>query len=211
MPRSRGSRRALAPRPAAVALLAAAVLLTGCDQGDPAAACDVDVDTAELRALKADAAMADCPEGDPDAATDLPDVVLPCLGGGTETSLAGVEGPAIINFWASNCQPCIKEMPALEQFHQRYGDRVQVIGVDFLDTYPGAALDLAKRTGATYPSLADPCGSLQETDLVVATLPHFLFVRADGSVEPRPGGVDSLEEIVELAETHLRVDLAGRA
>ncbi|HYG93631.1 MAG TPA: TlpA disulfide reductase family protein [Nocardioides sp.] len=203
--------RRLPGSPLAAALLAAAVLLTGCDQGEPAAACDVAVDTEELRDLKADAAMADCPEGDPDAGTELPDVVLPCLGGGAETALADVPGPAIVNFWASNCGPCVKEMPVLEEFHQEYGDRVPVLGVDFLDTYPGAALDLAQRTGATYPSVADPCGALQETDLVVATLPHFLFVAEDGSVEHVPGGVETLDEVVELAETHLGVELDGKA
>lgn len=188
-----------------LAVLATAVLLTGCDQSDPAAGCDVDVDTAELRGLKADAGMADCPTGAGDA--DLPDVELACLGGGSAGALDAVEGPAIINFWASNCSPCVKEMPALEEFHQQYGDQVPVIGVDYLDTYPGAALDLAKRTGATYPSYADPCGDLQESDLVVSGLPTFVFVLEDGSIDIETGGLDTVDEVVELAEEKLGVEL----
>jgi thiol-disulfide isomerase/thioredoxin len=196
--------------PLATAVLALAVLLTGCDQGDPMSSCDVDVDTPQLREAKADAGIADCPEGDgEEAVNDLPDVPLRCLGGGTESALSDVEGPAIVNFWASNCQPCVKEMPVLERFHQEYGDLVPVLGVDFLDTYPGAAIDLARRTGATYPSFADPCGSLQQTDLVVAALPHFVFVTEDGSVVERPGGVETMAEMVELAEANLDVDLGG--
>lgn len=194
-----------APRALPVALLSALVLLVGCDQGNPAAGCDVDVDNAELRGLKADAGMADCPTGAGEA--DLPDVELPCLGGGSSGALAAVEGPAIINFWASNCSPCVKEMPALEDFHQQYGDQVPVIGVDFLDTYPGAALDLAKRTGATYPSYADPCGDLQESDLIVSGLPTFVFVLEDGSIAIETGGLDSVAEVVALAEDKLGVEL----
>jgi len=197
-------------RPLPVVLLSALVLLVGCDQGDPGAVCDVDVDTAELRGLKADAGMADCPTGAGNA--DLPDVELACLGGGSSGALAAIEGPAIINFWASNCAPCVKEMPALEEFHQQYGDQVPVVGVDFLDTYPGAALDLAKRTGATYPSYADPCGELQGSDLVVSGLPTFVFVREDGSIAIDAGGLDSVDEVVELAEDKLGIELQrGRA
>ncbi len=190
----------------ALALLAIAVLLTGCDQGETAAGCNVDVDTAELRDLKADAGIADCPSFDGEA--DLPDVELTCLGGGAAGSLADIEGPAIVNFWASNCGPCREEMPALEEFDETYGDQVPIIGVDFLDTYPGAALDLAERTGATYPSYADPCGDLQEHGLPVTALPAFVFVSEEGSTQlVSEGGIDSVEQVVELAEEHLGVEL----
>ena len=196
----------------ALAVLATAVLLTGCDQGDPVAACDVDVDTAELRDLKADAEIEDCPAGDAGGGTDLPDIALPCLGGGTEGSLADVPGPAVINFWASNCVPCRTEMPALADFHRAYGDQVAVIGVDFLETYPEAALDLAQRSAVTYPSFADPCGALQETDLAVTALPAFVVVKEDGSSQlVFEGGVDSVDEIVVLAEEHLDVELERSA
>lgn len=196
-------------RTAAPVLLALAVLLTGCDQDDAAGACDVDVDTGELRGLKADAGIVDCPDGGGEA--DLPDVEIPCLGGGTAGSLADIAGPAIVNFWSSSCAPCVKEMPALQAFDRRYGGQVPVIGVDFLDTYPGAALDLAKRTGATYPSYADPCGDLQEAGLAVTGLPVFAFVKEDGSVSLKAGGIDTVEEVVELAEEQLGVDLGRRS
>jgi thiol-disulfide isomerase/thioredoxin len=192
-----------------LALVALAVLLSACSQGETAASCDVDVDTAELRGLKADAGIADCPTGDGGA--DLPDVELACLGGGTAGSLADVEGPALVNFWASNCGPCRKEMPALQQFHERHGDQVSVLGVDYLETYPGAAIDLAAQSGVTYPSFADACGALQETELAIPGLPVFVFVREDGSVTQQAGGVDSLAEIVELAEDNLDIELDRRA
>lgn len=189
----------------AVALLGIAVLLSGCDQGESAAGCKVDVDTGELRDLKADAGIADCPAGAGDA--DLPDLELACLGGGTSGSLADVEGPAVINFWASNCGPCVEEMPALADFHDQYGDQVSVLGVDYLETYPGAALDLARRSGVTYPSFADACGDLEGTDLIISGLPTFVFVREDGSVKIAAGGVETLDEVVELAEANLGIEL----
>lgn len=193
----------------AAGLLSATVLLTSCaDEGGEAVAdCRVDVDTPELRDLKAAAGIEDCPTGAA-GANDLPDVEIPCLGGGTSGSLSAIEGPAVVNFWASNCGPCRKEMPALGEFDRQYGDQVTVVGVDFLETYPEAAIDLAQRSEATYPSFADPCGALQEDGLAVTALPVFAFVTEDGSIQlVAEGGVDSVEQIVELAETHLDLDL----
>lgn len=42
-------------------------------------------------------------------------------------------GPVLINFWATWCAPCIKEMPYLDQFEKRYKDKgfsVLAVSVD---------------------------------------------------------------------------------
>ncbi|NYI99439.1 thiol-disulfide isomerase/thioredoxin [Nocardioides thalensis] len=187
------------------ALLAVAVLLAGCGSDDPAAACEVDVTSSDLVADREAAGVPDCAPGGGDA--DLPDVALPCLGSDEEATLSSVEGPAVINFWASWCEPCIKEMPALAEFHERYGDQVAVVGVNWQDGYPAAAIDLARTSGTAYPSLADPCGALSETDLAIVGLPQFVFVKEDGSVELANGGKESLDEVVDMVEAKLDIDL----
>ena len=51
--------------------------------------------TADLVAMKKAAGIAECPRSDPDVAalpSGLPDVVLPCLGGGRDVRLAGLRG-----------------------------------------------------------------------------------------------------------------------
>ncbi|MCR1783521.1 TlpA family protein disulfide reductase [Nocardioides carbamazepini] len=202
---------------AAVALVVAGVLLTGCDSVAPAFACKVDAATPDLIEDREAAGIADC---DPTtwsvadgAAAQLPDLELDCLGGATGAALSQVHGPAILNFWASNCGPCRKEMPALQAFYEAHGDRITVLGVNWLDTYPGAAIDLARQSGVTYPSLADACGDLQETDADLGIgLPFFLFVAADGTVSrPHTGGVTSPDEIVDMVATYLDLDLTAQA
>ena len=197
--------------------LVVALALTGCtatrDPQTTASFSDVEVDTPALRKAKARIGMADCPrpdEGEVEIPGGLPAIDLPCLGGGQAVTMSSLRGPLVINLWQSNCGPCIEEMPALEEFHQLYGDRVAVLGIDFQDVYPAAALDLAAETGATYPSLADPGGTLNGQGGMppVRGLPFFLFIDADGEiVHASAGGVDTVDEVVDLVDEHLGVQL----
>ncbi len=187
------------------------VLFTGCS-GDPGdfvpGPAKVDVDTPELRALKKEAGIEDCAPGPGGGA--LPAVTLPCLGGGTPVDLSTLRGPMLLSFWQAGCPPCEKEMPALQTFHEKHGDRVAVLGVDFLDLYPGSALEEAGERGVTFPSVADPGGDLQEHEefAKVPGLPHLVFVDERGEITyAKSGGVDTEAELVELVAEHLEVRL----
>jgi thiol-disulfide isomerase/thioredoxin len=187
------------------------LLLTGCDSDVPApGAAKIDVDTPQLRQLKSETSVVDCAPGDAsDADGGLPDLTLPCLGGGRDVDLASLRGPMIVNLWASYCAPCRKEMPALQAFHERYGERVAVVGVDYQDPQPAAALELARKSGVTYPLLADPGGDLNARDPlpVIRGLPYLLFVSANGEVTAQPGGVDSADELARMADEQLGTHL----
>ena len=173
---------------------------------------DVEVDTPELRAAKDRIGMLDCEPGTGEPVEGgLPEITLPCLGGGPDVELSSLRGPAVINLWQARCEPCRLEMPALEEFHQEYGDQVAVIGIDFNDVQPAAALALAEETGVTYPSVADPGGDLMTEDAFAIArrgLPAFLFVDAEGAVTGQAsGGVDSVGEVKELVAQHLGITL----
>ena len=194
-------------------LAGAAVLLllaTGCTGDDEpdaggASASRVDVDTPELRALKAEIGVETCAPGDASGGA-LPELTLACLGGGPDVDLASLRGPLILNFWYAACGPCRKEMPALQDFHEQYGDRVPVIGITN-DLYPEFALKLARDTGARYPQLADPGNDLQATDLRPRGYPTFAFLREDGGIEMTAGGIDSVDDLVDLVEKNLGITL----
>jgi thiol-disulfide isomerase/thioredoxin len=102
-------------------------------------------------------------------------------------------------------------MPALEEFHQQYGDRVRLVGIDFNDVHPDGALALAEETGATYPSIADPGGELMVEDAFAIArrgLPAFVFVDERGLVVGQDsGGVESVDEVRELVAEHLGIEL----
>ena len=191
-----------------------AVLLSACTSGGgiDVRPPDVQVDTPALREAKQRIGMEDCVPGDGEPVEGgLPELTLPCLGGGQDVQLSSLRGPMLINLWQAFCEPCRKEMPALESFHQKYGDEVAVLGIDFNDVHPAGALQLAEDTGATYPSVADPGGELMaEEAFAVARrgLPAFVFVDADGKVIGQDsGGVDSVAEVKDLVAEHFGIEL----
>ena len=191
---------------AGVALLLA-VVLTGCGDGaaTPGTA-DIDVATPELVAMKAEAGIEDCRPGPGGGA--LPELTLRCLGGGPDVDLADLTGPLIINLWFSGCAPCRDEMPALQAFYAEHGDTVDLLGID-VEIYPDLAISFAEIVGATYPQLADPGGEILDlAELRVPGFPQLLFIDADGEIAfQQGGGVSNKAEVVELAETHLGVEL----
>ena len=59
-----------------------------------------------------------------------PDFSLPTLDGG-EFTLSELRGkPVVLNFWATWCIPCQRELPALQRAAEQYEDAVVFAGVD---------------------------------------------------------------------------------
>lgn len=176
----------------------------------------VRVDSPQLRAEKAAANIEGCPESTAGSAGGsaagpggMPTVTLPCLGGGRDVDLAGLRGPAVVNFWAQWCGPCRTEAPLMQELHQAARGAVMVLGVDYQDPRPSYAIGFAKQLGLTYPQIADPTG-LTRSQLHIPGLPMTVFVGATGKiVYTEYGPVESAAQLAELVKTHLgvRVDL----
>lgn len=128
------------------------------------------------------------PEGTPTAVVGepAPSVRLDYLDGGRQ-ELGELRGtPVLLNFWSSTCAPCVEEMPLFQAVSERAGDRLQVVGIDVIDTAEGAAEQL-RRTGVTYRNADDPRGELFATFAGTA-LPRTVLLGADGTVLEMVGG-----------------------
>jgi thiol-disulfide isomerase/thioredoxin len=179
---------------------------------------NVDVATPELRRLRDEAGLEPCAsvedaEGEAGAAGaavegGLPEITLPCLGGGEDVTLSALRGPLVVNLWASWCGPCREELPYYQQLHAQ--GAVDVLGVDYQDVLPGKALELAKETGVTFPSLADPGGELR-APLRVVGLPRLLMVDEKGKVVYDDAvAIESYAQLADLVEEHLGVPVGSR-
>lgn len=197
-----------------VAAVVVALLLAGCSSGasfpSPGPA-QIDVDTPELRELKADAGVEPCRQGDGEPVEGgLPELTLPCFGGGDDVDLSTLRGPMVVNLWASWCGPCRAEMPLLQGFYEKHGDEVAVLGIDYQDPQTTGAMELVQETGVTYPLLADPQSSLDGAGSIrrIAGLPFLAFVDADGQVVHQEFvALKSEQQLVDLVDEHLGIEL----
>lgn len=162
----------------------------------------------DLVASKKQSDIPNCPKSSGGSVDGgMPSITVPCLGGGRPVDVAGLRGPMIVNFWASWCGSCRDEMPALAAY-ARSQSAVQVLGVDFLDTQPGAALDLAKRSNVAYPLVADPKGALDRASPLphIRAMPMSVFVDAQGKVTHIEYAVfTSKQDVADAARTYLGV------
>ena len=91
--------------------------------------------------------------------------------------------PIVLNFWASWCGPCQREMPHFETLHQEMGEEVRFIMVNMTGGREtlNSAKNFLKKTGYTFPVFFD-------LDLDAAytygaySLPMTVFIDADGNV-----------------------------
>ncbi len=80
---------------------------------------------------------------------------------GKSITLSSLHGQVVlINFWATWCEPCKREMPAIQhEFETRRDDGFMVLAVDAAETGPGIEADIREfggRFGITFPLLLDP-------------------------------------------------------
>jgi cytochrome c biogenesis protein CcmG, thiol:disulfide interchange protein DsbE len=111
----------------------------------------------------------------PASADELPAMDPPTF----ERLLRQLEGtPVLVNFWGSWCPPCREEMPRLVAAHHEYGDRVQFIGVDVLDSR-AEAIAFMDEFDMTFPSVFDPPDEIK-TALGLLGQPVTVFYDRDG-------------------------------
>lgn len=163
----------------------------------------------DLASRKAAAGIAQCPDSDPvvPARSDgLPDVTLPCLGGGQQVRLAGLRGtPLVVNVWAQWCGPCRKEAPHLAAVSEKLDGKVDFLGVDYIDPRPDWAIDFAAEADWHYPQVSDEMGELR-APLAILGPPMTLFVDADGRiVYKHPGVITSADQLESMISEHLGV------
>jgi thiol-disulfide isomerase/thioredoxin len=119
----------------------------------------------------------------PPVPTMVPDVQLPDLAG-QRRSLRSFEGrPLIINFWATWCAPCRREMPLLRELRQRYkGDRLEIVGIAV--DFSAAVHEYLRHTAIDYPVLIGEQEGLSAAQQfgVEPVLPFSVFADAGGHI-----------------------------
>lgn len=128
--------------------------------------------------------------GDANAPRVAPDFELALMNGngGDSVSLDELEGKTVVlNFWASWCEPCREEMPALQAMSESSGDDVVFVGVGAKSDRQAEAEAFVEEFGVTYPIGRDTEGGDQlsgqiERDYGVPGYPATFFITPDGLI-----------------------------
>jgi thiol-disulfide isomerase/thioredoxin len=86
-----------------------------------------------------------------------------------------------INFWATSCEPCRTEMPAMQRLSEVYGDRLLILGIDWGEEQSAVA-DFVRRYAIRYPVLLDPTLDNFYRWANRDALPRHYFVDGKGTV-----------------------------
>lgn len=135
--------------------------------------------------------------GDSDPLEDFWALELPTPGGAglPVRSLRG--RPLVVNFWATWCPPCVKEMPELDRFAQEFsGQGWQVLGIAIDQAGPVQAF--LKQTPVKFPIVLagdEGLSWVRRLGNPAGGLPFSVQFGVDGLVARRKLGSTTFEEL----------------
>jgi cytochrome c biogenesis protein CcmG, thiol:disulfide interchange protein DsbE len=110
--------------------------------------------------------------------------------------------PVVLNFWASWCVPCRKEMPVLQDVSEEVQGRVAFVGINHQDSR-GEALGFLDETGVRFPAGYDPEGRTASAYGLYG-MPTTIFISPDGRILERHRGEISEAELKRKIERLFR-------
>ncbi|MCX7790819.1 MAG: redoxin domain-containing protein [Chloroflexaceae bacterium] len=140
----------------------------------------------------------------------------PALDGGT-VRLEDYRGQVVLlNFWGTWCEPCKRELPALQAAHEQLGSEgLAVIGINLTDDEQLQGRSEAQieaflsQFGVTYPIALDRDGSITN-DYRVFPLPTSFFIDPEGTIRYVHIGELTLTD-VRATFIRIRGETAGRS
>ena len=104
----------------------------------------------------------------------------------------------LVDFWASWCGPCKKEMPGIIAVNSKYaGDKFMVVGINIGDTEENFKAAVSS-FGIDYPQIFVPKKHKDNASLLynVQTIPYVVLFAPDGTILERWTPGEGLDEII---------------
>jgi thiol-disulfide isomerase/thioredoxin len=124
------------------------------------------------------------------------------MASGADVTIVPTGKPMVVNFWFSACAPCVRELPAISDAAEKYGDTVQFIGVNPNDSREVAQAFL-KNLGVKFASYIDDGDQVSAVE--VGTFPTTYFLNADGVIVKMQAGELKPEDIERILKEDLGV------
>lgn len=91
--------------------------------------------------------------------------------------------PVFINFWATWCEPCVREMPRMQQLYAERSGEFELLAVNFMEHRPQVD-PWVENYGLEFPVLLDVSGAVAAR-YGVWSYPTSVFIDKDGVVRGR--------------------------
>ncbi len=115
----------------------------------------------------------------------------------------------VLNFWATWCVPCIKEMPEFQKIHQSSDNgNIKIIAVNLSESKDRVG-KFTQDYQLTFPVLLDGFGNTFER-YRVRNLPVTYFISPDGIIREEIQGGGLTQEIIETKINQIKNIQAGR-
>ncbi|MDR3392125.1 MAG: TlpA disulfide reductase family protein [Sulfuriferula sp.] len=136
----------------------------------------------------------------------VPDLTLTDLAG-KPVALAQFQGKTVlVNFWATSCPGCVKEMPQLAETYAHYHDKgFELVAVAMSYDTPDHVRQFAAERGLPFPVVLDSQGDIAHAFGDVKLTPTSFLIDGDGHiVEQTIGDLD-------FAKLRQRLDGIGKS
>ena len=132
-----------------------------------------------------------------------PEFTVPRLGSGSLALKDFRGGSVFLNFWATWCSPCKKEMPSMERLYRRHKQRGFAIVAISIDTGGTESVaSFVRQLGLTFPIGLDPDLQVANRYTVRALPSSFLIDRTGNivalAVGPRDWDSSAADAVVDL-------------
>lgn len=130
---------------------------------------------------------------------------------GEQASLAGTGSVTVVHFWATWCAPCRKELPLLDDLHERYSEQGIRFAAVSVDTDPAKLRRFLEEVPVSLPIYVDgPSGVARALDL--PSLPYTVVLDANGNtvLATAQSGASAMKAISQSIDRTLAQAASGK-
>ena len=111
---------------------------------------------------------------------------------GKNVSLAGLRGKVVVlDFWATWCPPCVKEIPHFVELHEQYKDKgVEIVGISLDDAGISVVKAFVQKYQIKYPILMTD-GRVDKAFGGISGIPTTFVIDSAGNISKKYVGYNS--------------------
>lgn len=134
----------------------------------------------------------------------VPDITVTSITGEAIKLYQDKNNFTIINFWATDCPGCIKEMPGLTDIYNQFkGQGLQIIAVSMSYDAPNQVLNFTQKNKIPFPVVLDVDGQIARSFHDIRLTPTSILIDKNGKIIDKVIGELDFNKLNALLKKHL--------